>query len=253
MAILFTICGRAGSKGMENKNLRDFLGYPLPFYTLSAIDLFVKRNPEIAYEVVLNTDSDELIELFSKRQRLKIEIIKRDASLGLDDTPKVAVIGNCLQEAEKRNAVAIDMVVDLDITSPLRTVADIHRLICRKRATDADIVFSVTESRRNPYFNMVKCGKNGYERVFSSELNTRQGAPEAFDMNASLYAYSPNFLKSGKNIFDGKCDIIKMFDTAVLDIDCENDFNLMRVIAAYLYSNNDDFKEIRDNIKNVII
>ncbi len=253
MTILFTICGRAGSKGMKNKNLKEFLGYPLPFYTLSAIDLFVKRNPEIAYDVVLNTDSDELIDLFLKKQGLKIQVIKRDAALGLDSTPKVAVIKNCLQEIKKRKAASVDMVVDLDITSPLRTVADVHHLIDRKMASDADVVFSVTDSRRNPYFNMVKSGKNGYERVFSSELNTRQGAPEVFDMNASLYAYAPNFLESGKNIFEGKCDIIKMFDTAVLDIDCENDFNLMQVIADYLYNTNNDFKEIRDNIKNLII
>lgn len=253
MTILFTICGRAGSKGMKNKNLRDFLGYPLPFYTLSAIDLFVKRNPDIAYEIVLNTDSDELIDLFLKKQRLELQTIKRDASLGLDDTPKVAVIKNSLEEIEKKMAISVDMVVDLDITSPLRTVADLHHLIERKTASDADVVFSVTDSRRNPYFNMVKSGKNGYERVFSSALNTRQGAPEVFDMNASLYAYAPNFLKSGKNIFEGKCDIIKMLDTAVLDIDCENDFHLMQVIADYLYSKNDDFKEIRDHIKTLIV
>ena len=238
---------------MKDKNLKSFLGYPLPFYTLSAINLFVKRHPAWACDVVLNTDSEELIELFTKRQRIKTQIIRRDASLGLDNTPKVAVIGNCLQEIKKRKVSPVDMVVDLDITSPLRTVADIYQIISKKMESDADVVFSVTESRRNPYFNMVKCGANGYERVFSSELNTRQGAPEIFDMNASLYAYSPEFLKSGKNIFEGKCDIIKMFDTAVLDIDCENDFNFMQVVADYLFEKNNDFGEIRDNIKNIII
>ncbi|MDD3706486.1 MAG: acylneuraminate cytidylyltransferase family protein, partial [Clostridiaceae bacterium] len=45
--ILFTICGRAGSKGIKNKNLRDFLGYPLPYYTISAIDLYKGQNPEV--------------------------------------------------------------------------------------------------------------------------------------------------------------------------------------------------------------
>ena len=41
MNILFTICGRAGSKGIKNKNVREFLSKPLPLYTLSAIDLFL--------------------------------------------------------------------------------------------------------------------------------------------------------------------------------------------------------------------
>ena len=71
-------------------------------------------------------------------------------------------------------------------------------------------------------------------------------------MNASLYAYSPEFLESGKGIFEGKCDVIKMLDTAVLDLDHEQDFEFMQVIAQYLFDNYLEFCEVRDNIKNCI-
>jgi CMP-N,N'-diacetyllegionaminic acid synthase len=245
--ILFTICGRAGSKGIKNKNLKNFLGYPLTFYTVSAIDLYQKRNPSISCDIVLNTDSLELIQMFNGRLNFQIDIIERESLLGLDNTPKVAVISNCLDVMRKRKSIEYNMVVDLDITSPLRTVNDIESLINKKLNIDADVVFSVTDSRRNPYFNMVKKTKNGYERVINSNFNARQEAPEIFDMNASLYAYSPKFLDSGKGIFSGKCDVIKMMDTAVLDLDHENDFKLMEVIAQYLFDNNEEFKEIKDN------
>ena len=33
--ILITICGRAGSKGFKNKNLKTFLGTPLVYYTVA--------------------------------------------------------------------------------------------------------------------------------------------------------------------------------------------------------------------------
>lgn len=145
------------------------------------------------------------------------------------------------------------MVVDLDITSPLRTVRDLAKIIKQKKNVDTDVVFSVTGSRRNPYFNMVAKKENGYNRVIESEFNCRQEAPLIFDMNASLYAYSPDFLISGKNIFDGKCDIIEMMDTGVLDLDHKNDFVLMQVIAKYLFAEYEEFKEIRDNIKEIII
>lgn len=250
MKILFTICGRAGSKGIKNKNLKDFLGYPLPFYTVSAIDLYKKQNHNISCDIVLNTDSLELIRMFKAQLNFEIEIIERDPLLGLDNTPKLAVITNCLDVMKARKSVNYDMVVDLDITSPLRTVNDVENLINKKLRTDADVIFSVTDARRNPYFNMVKKTENGYERVIASNFNARQEAPEIFDMNASLYAYSPMFLVSGKGIFDGKIDIIKMVDTAVLDLDHENDFKLMEVIAQYLFDSNVGFKEIRDNIPN---
>ena len=43
MNLLFTICGRAGSKGVHGKNMRDFCGIPLIWYTLSAISLYRER------------------------------------------------------------------------------------------------------------------------------------------------------------------------------------------------------------------
>ncbi|SUY45718.1 CMP-N-acetylneuraminic acid synthetase [Clostridium putrefaciens] len=253
MNILFTICGRAGSKGIKNKNLRDFLGYPLPFYTISAIDLYKKRNPNVNCDIVLNTDSDDLRKMFKERLKYKVDIIDREQSLGLDNTPKVAVILNSLNVMQERKLIEYDMVVDLDITSPLRRVKDVSNLIKQKTSSKADVVFSVTNSRRNPYFNMVKKTENGYERVIESSFNARQEAPEIFDMNASLYAYSPKFLESGKGIFEGICDVIEMLDTAVLDLDHENDFELMQIIAEYLFENYPEFKEIRNNIGDILV
>lgn len=252
MNILFTICGRAGSKGIKNKNIKDFLGYPLPFYTVSVIDLYIKTSQDIKYNIVLNTDSDELISLFKEHLTTSVDIIKRDASLAQDNTPKLAVITMCLETMEKRTSQTYNMVVDLDITSPLRTVADLCALINTKKSSNADVVFSVTESRRNPYFNMVKKTGDSYKQVIESEFNTRQETPEVFDMNASLYAYSPDFLRSRKRLFEGKTDIIKMYDTAVLDLDHENDFELMQVIARYLYDNFGEFNEVRKNIANLL-
>ena len=37
--LLITICGRAGSKGFKNKNLKNFCGRPLVYYSLSAAEL----------------------------------------------------------------------------------------------------------------------------------------------------------------------------------------------------------------------
>lgn len=251
MKLLFTICGRAGSKGIKNKNLKEFLGYPLPFYTVSVIDLFIKNNKQYNYDIVLNTDSDDLINLFKNKLLIPIHIVERESKLGEDNTPKIHVIQNTYTVLKARLKEDYDIVVDLDITSPLRTLKDLETLVDKKLNSDADVVFSVTNSRRNPYFNMVMKTDKGYERVVQSNFNARQEAPEIFDMNASMYAYSPEFLTSGKGIFDGKCDVIKMMDTAVLDIDDEIDYEFMTVIAEYLFKNNKLYRDIRENIFNI--
>ncbi len=248
MKILFTICGRAGSKGIKNKNIKDFLGKPLPLYSLSAIDLFLNKYEEIFADIVLNTDSEELMDIFRQNKMREVHIIKRSPELSGDVVSKIAVIRDCVEKMSQQKMNKYDMVVDLDITSPLRTVKDLENLIDKKMSTNCDVVTSVVPSRRNPYFNMVKKSERGYQKVIESDYVARQQAPEIFDLNASLYAYSVEFLFSGKNVLDGYCEVIEMYDTGVLDLDHENDFELMEVIARYLFENKKEFNAIRQNI-----
>ena len=232
MKILFTICGRAGSKGIKNKNIREFVGKPLPYYTISAIDLFLKETSlNVEADIVVNSDSKELLELMKNNPLRIIETIERDESLAGDAVGKIAVINDCLLKMESRGHNKYDMVVDLDITSPLRTAENIEQLIKKQLDSKADVTTSVTTARRNPYFNQVMKTGHGYKKVIASNFTARQQAPEIFDMNASLYAYSPEFLKSGQGVLDGYCECIEMYDTGVLDLDHENDFELMEVIA----------------------
>ena len=248
MNILFTICGRAGSKGIKNKNIKPFVGKPLPYYTMSAIDLYLKRNPEIEHDIVVNSDSQELLDMMKSNEMRDVETIDRAASLAGDAVGKIDVIRDCLNQMEKRNGKTYDIVVDLDITSPLRRVVDIENLINKHVESHPDVTTSVTPARRNPYFNQLMMTENGAKKVIESNYTARQQAPEIFDMNASLYAYSPKHLRSGKGVLDGCCEIIEMKDTGILDLDHENDMELMEVIAEYLYKNDTEYKEVHDNI-----
>ena len=153
---------------------------------------------------------------------------------------------------EDRFHTHYDMVVDLDLTSPLRKVEDIVHLIEKQKACLADVTFSVTDSRRNPYFNMVMKTEHGYKKVIASDFVARQQAPEIFDMNASLYAYRPDYLRTQKGVLDGYCEVIIMEDTGILDLDHINDFELMQVIAKYLFATRADFAEIYENIVRAI-
>ena len=254
MNILFTLCGRAGSKGVRGKNARDFLEVPLVWYSMAGIKLYIEKyvKPDDHVDVVLNTDSEDLIKLVEKVQDLQVGILRRDVALAGDKVAKSAVIKDCLKRAKVLYGVEYDEVVDLDITSPLRTVQDIKNVIDKKKERDdVNVVFSVTNSRRNPYFNMVKEENGVYIRGISSNFTTRQEAPVFYDMNASIYAYSPEALENKDNstIFS-RGDITIMFDTGILDIDSEEDYELMQVIAKYLFENNKAFEETFNKVIN---
>ncbi len=249
MKVLFTICGRAGSKGIKNKNICKFINKPLPYYTISAIDLYLKKTClNIEYDIVVNSDSLELLKIMERNPLREVEIIVRSPELGDDSVGKIEVVNDCLYKMEKRKGYTYDIVVDLDITSPLRTVNDIDCLIKKHIDKNPDVTTSVTTARRNPYFNQIKKVEHGFKRVIESDYTARQQTPEIFDMNASLYAYSPEYLRTGKGVLDGYCECIKMYDTGILDLDNTNDFELMEVIAKYLFKENNQFMEIYENI-----
>lgn len=247
MNILFTLCGRAGSKGVKGKNARDFLDVPLVWYSMANIALYMEKYAgEDDIKIVLNTDSEPLKDLVRRVNNVPVTIIHREESLAGDKVPKVAVILDSLNKAEEVFAQKFDMVVDLDITSPLRTVQDVKNAIDRKKQrNDVDVVYSVAPSRRNPYFNMVKEENGFFCKAIPSNFTTRQEAPVFYDMNASIYAYSPDALRNKEHatFFNSNCDAVVMKDTGILDIDSEEDYELMQVIAEYLYENEESFRE----------
>lgn len=233
MNILFTICGRAGSKGFKNKNLMKLHGAPLVFYSLAAIKCYMDRNPQNKIYVAMNTDSDLLMELVKSQGYIPVEFIPRKKELAGDIVPKVDVIKDTYLQYSNRD---IEVVIDLDITSPYRRVTDIEDIIYEYKQGSYDLVFSVVEARRNPYFNMVEQKEDGfYKKICQSDFTARQQAPKSFELNASVYAYDPNFLKGSidKTILDYKCGISVMPDYLVLDIDSEGDFELMQYLHQF--------------------
>lgn len=233
MNILFTICGRAGSKGFKNKNLKELRGVPLVYYTLAAIKGYIEEHPENKVFVALNTDSERLIKMVEKQKQLPIIYVKRKEDLAGDIVAKVEVIKDTFLSCQEAKP---DVVVDLDITSPMRRVKDIENIIDEFCEDKYDLVFSVVKARRSPYFNMVeKKPDQFYHKICSSNYTARQQTPKSYELNASIYAYSSAFLggKIDKTILDYNCGVSVMPDFLVLDIDSEEDFQMMEYLHAH--------------------
>ena len=243
MKILFTLCGRAGSKGCKNKNIRDFLGHPLFFYSINAIEKFCEKN-DVDYRIGISTDSPDFINLIPNKE--KIVVIKRSGDLALDNTPKMAAIRDCALQVENKYGFDYDLVADFDITSPIRTIDDIQKGLAVFAEGDYDCVFSVTKARRNPYFNMVKCVDGVYSKALESTFTTRQQAPKMFDMNASIYFYKKEFLLNPESYspLQKRFAVFEMMDTGIIDIDDNEDFEMMEIIAKYLRDNNSEYNTI---------
>lgn len=247
--VIFTICGRAGSKGAPNKNVRSFCGQRIVYFTLAVVRMFQEKHHD-EYEhldIALSTDSESLIEMV-QTPCPDVFCLRRDASLAGDLVRKIDVIRDAYRHAITHFGRDYDVVVDLDLTSPLRTLQDLESMMEKRSGSRADVIYTVVESRRNPYFNMVCKKGEWYDRVLSSSFATRQEAPAIFDMNASIYAYSHDFMHSENPYFD-RSDILITKDTGVLDIDSDEDFVLLQVIAEAFFKTDSQYAAIYERAK----
>ena len=141
--VLVTICGRAGSKGFKNKNLKIFDGLPLSHYSLAAAKLFERQNPQLSVDICLNTDSELLINTVVEKYP-EVSVLRRPQELCGDVVPKMMVYQHSLREMERRTGQRYAHLIDLDITSPLRQEQDVSGAYAEKlRRPELDLVFSV--------------------------------------------------------------------------------------------------------------
>ncbi len=248
--LLFTICGRAGSKGFKNKNLKTFCGRPLAHYSVAVAEMFAQKMPNLEVDIVLNTDSEPLRELVCGAYP-RVVHIERPAELAGDSVAKLEVFKQSLQVMESKKGFSYDYLMDLDITSPMRTLQDVVGCFEMLQAQqELELVMSGVKSRRNPYMNMAQRKEGAVGPVVQTKFVARQQTPQCYDLNASIYVFRRQFLAENASgmIWDARCDIYEMFDTGILDIDSEEDFLLLEVIAQHLYATMPQFAQVRDAI-----
>jgi N-acylneuraminate cytidylyltransferase/CMP-N,N'-diacetyllegionaminic acid synthase len=222
MKILCTICARAGSKGVANKNLRLINSKPLIVYSIEqaiATKLFD--------QIVVSSDSKEIREVALANGATFC--IDRPAELATDTAPKLPAIKHCVENAEKKFG-QFEVIIDLDATAPLRESSDIIGALELLQSAKADNVITGTPAHRSPYFNLVETDVNGIVSLSKPPANVvarRQDSPQCFDMNASIYVWRRQALFANENLFAGNTRLFVMPRERSLDIDSQADFEMV--------------------------
>ena len=231
MKILITICARGGSKGIPGKNIKPIGGKPLIQYT---IDLTKKIAEKLNVKVALSTDDLE-IKKAAENCGLTTQYLRPDF-LATDTAGKIDTIKDLLLYEEKISNEKFDFILDLDVTSPLRSLEDIEnalQLIIQKK--DALTLFSVNNAARNPYFNMVEENKNGFYTLIKTNPDgsvlTRQSAPKVYDLNASFYWYRRAFFDTESKSPITDKSIIYTMEHICFDLDHPIDFIFMEFLV----------------------
>ena len=147
MNILCVISARGGSQGLKNKNLINFFGKPLIYWSIKQA-----MKSKVVKEVYISTDSLNIAK-FCKSLGAIIPFI-RNKKLATSNVSKFLTWKDSLKRIEKINKTKYDYFLDLDCTNPLRSPEDIRSFVntsIKKINNFIDGVITVTKARKNPY------------------------------------------------------------------------------------------------------
>ena len=236
MNVVAIIFARGGSKGLPGKNIRPFGGKPLIAWSIEHA-LAIKRIDR----VLVSTDSDEIAAV-ALEYGAEVPFM-RPAELAADDSPEWLAWRHALNYLRETTGELPDVMVSVPATAPLRLPQDIENCLNEYENHDADIIITVTDAHRSPYFNMVKTVADGSVELVNPPqiaIARRQDAPIVFDMATVCYVVKPEFVMNHESPFEGRVRSVHVPAERAIDIDTMLDFQIAEHLLHLRRERNDE-------------
>jgi hypothetical protein len=224
MNIIAFIFARGGSKGIKNKNLLKFNNTTLLGHAISQ----AKKSKYIK-KIFVSTDSKKIA---AKAIIYKAEVpFLRPKNLAKDNSPEILSWKHAIIFLKNKLNINPEYIVSIPTTSPLRNVSDIDKCIQKAIKNKLDMVFCVSKSQKNPFFNIL-IKKNNKLKVIENKKNItrRQDAPECFDMTTVCYVFKPDYIIKNSNFFKGNTGFVEIPKERSIDIDSYFDYKIINLI-----------------------
>ena len=212
------IPARGGSKRIPNKNLKLLNNIPL-----TELSIIESRKSKLLSDLILSSDSDEILNLGKK---YKIILDKRNKSLACDQSTTLSLLENLINKYDLdiyRSAFVL-----LQPTSPLRLFSDIDKSIQLFHQKNADSIVSVTKIPDFlSYKKLMKVDENNKILKFSFDQNIQKD-PFLRNGPAVLVTKLKNILIG--SLYGEESYSYEMPFHRSTDIDEEDDFLIAKVL-----------------------
>jgi len=218
MHTVAVIPARGGSKGLKNKNIYPVAGKPLLAWTI------LQALASASIDRVFVTTDDEAIA--KAASGYGAEVIVRPPELAGDKASSESAIQHAAGVIERDYRMAIETIVFLQATSPLRKPGDIDKAVERFHQEGADSLISVT---RADDLTLWESRDGQWESVNFDFRNRgmRQDRPSQFIENGSIYIFKPSILASFGNRIGGKLTTYEMEFWQTWEIDTIEEIDLI--------------------------
>ena len=217
------IPARSGSKGVKDKNIRDFCGKPLMAYSIEAALQSGKFE-----EVMVSTDSEKYAAI-AKQYGASVPFLRSDATAS-DTASSWDMVDEVLKNY-KLLGREFDTFCLLQPTSPLRTAEDIVRAYSLYEEKADFAVVSVCEAEHSPLW----CGHLSETQEFidfvdEKNLKQRQAGQKFYRLSGAIYIVNIEKFKTERNLYRKGSFAYIMSQKKSVDIDTEIDFKIAELM-----------------------
>ena len=222
------IPARSGSKSIKNKNIKNFFGKPLIFWTIDAAIKSKKIN-----RIFISTDSKFIANMCLKYSK-KVEVpFLRPKHLSNDNSPALKTY---IYMSKKLNKIGIsfDEFIVLLPTSPLRTSSDIDKSIKIFYKNKPDSVISCVKPEHPYHWYLKKNHNNRLKEIFKKEsLQSRMNSQQNQNLlipNGAIYILISSIIKKKNSYYTNNTLGYLMSKKNSIDINNLFDFDLAESI-----------------------
>lgn len=221
------VFARGGSKGLPGKNLMKIDGVSL----IGRAVRIALEVPEIE-KVIVSTDDPAIAS--EAVAHGAIAPFLRPVELASDTSPEWASWRHAVRHLHE-NGDPFDRFVSVPATAPLRLARDVRNAIQIFETSDCDLVMSMTEAERSPYFTIVSEQEDGFflpAMRMEKPIHRRQDAPVVFDVTPVAYVTTPAHIERAFGYYDGRIKANFVPRERAVDIDTEVDLEVARALFA---------------------
>ena len=217
--IIVFIPARGGSKGIKNKNIKEFAGKPLIIHTIE-----YALGSKLVNEVVVSTDDSKISKITKESGAT---VIKRPPELSTDTSSTESAIEHFLSLSK----IKPDIIVLLQGTSPLRPKGSLEKALKHFQNGGYDSLLSGCLSHR--FFWRLKNNETAYAEYDYLNRPRRQDlikVDKRLIENGSLYIFTCKHFEKTGNRLGGKIGYVIWPEEYSLEIDTPLDFKFTEQI-----------------------
>lgn len=233
------IFARGGSKGLQGKNLRLLDEKPLIAWSIEHA-----QSIERIERIIVSTDSEDIASV-ALDYGAEVPFL-RPADLATDESPEILSWRHGLDFLEKSSGKMPETFISIPTTAPLRLPVDLENCLDEYAKNESDIVVTITDAHRNPFFNMVQKNPDGTYRLVNNLPTTvtrRQNAPMMYDLATVCYVANSKFIMSHDSIFEGRVKAVHIPIERAIDIDSMLDFQIAEALLSIRGGTSDQHKK----------